>query len=108
MDINQFKVIITPTASKEIERIYDYIVEDLHAETSAKELMRLVEEKVQNLKYAPRIHAEIEKCDELRRKYRRITIKNYIILYTIDEDNAVVYVTHMYYGLRNYLNDYYI
>ena len=106
MVTNQYRVIITPTALREMYRIYDYILSDLYADTAAEELMALVEEKVQNLKYAPRIYAEIEKIDELRRRYRRIVVNNYIILYTIDEDNDVVYVAHMYYGSSNYLNDY--
>ena len=105
MVTSQYKVIITPTALREMYRIYDYILSDLYADTAAEELMDLVEEKVQNLKYAPRIYAETGKIDELRRRYRRIVVKNYIILYTIDEHNNVVYVAHMYYGSKNYLND---
>ena len=42
MDI-KYKVIITPTAYKEINRIYDYILIDLYAEKAAKNLMRKVE-----------------------------------------------------------------
>lgn len=91
MDI-KYKVIITPTAYKEINRIYDYIFEDLYAEKAAKDLMGKVEESVQALKYSPKIYAEIESFDELRRQDRRIVIKNFVILYTIDEDNSVVYV----------------
>ena len=106
MVTNQYKVIITPTALKEMNRIYDYILADLYADIAAEDLMNLVEEKIQNLKYAPKIYAEIEEFDELRRRYRRIVVNNYVILYTIDEDNAVVYVTHMYYGSKNYLNNY--
>ena len=105
MDTNKYKVIITPTAYKEINRIYDYITEDLYAEKAAKDLMEQVETVVQNLKSSPKIHAEIDKFDELKRVYRRIVIKNYIILYTIDEDNSVVFVSHMYYGGRNYLDN---
>lgn len=66
--------------------------------------MGKVEEEVQKLKYAPKIHAEIEKVDELKRTYRKIVIKNYVILYTIDEENNVIFVSNMYYGGRNYLN----
>ena len=51
----------------------------------------------------PQIHTKIEKYDSLKRIYRRIVIKNFIILYTIDEENKIVYVSHMYYGRRNYL-----
>ncbi len=39
MDI-EYKVILTPSAYKEINRIYDYILEDLYAEKAAKNLMR--------------------------------------------------------------------
>ena len=41
--------------------------------------------------------------DDLKRRYRRIVIENFVVLYTIDEDNGIVYVSHMYYGGRNYL-----
>lgn len=105
MDTNQYKVIITPRAFREINKIYDYISGDLYAEKAAKRLMEKVEEEVQRLKYAPEIHTQIEKYDDLKRKYRRIVIKNYVILYTIDEENKIVYVSHMYYGRRNYLDE---
>ncbi len=105
MDTNQYKVIITPTAYKEINKIYDYITEELYAENAAKRLMKKVEEEVQRLKYAPQIYTEIEKYDELKRNYRRIVINNYVILYTIDEENKIVFVSHMYYGRRNYIDN---
>ena len=38
--------------------------------------MKIVETEVQNLKESPRIHTEIEKFDELDRRYRRIVVKN--------------------------------
>lgn len=105
MDTNKYKVIITPTAYKEMNRIYDYITEELYAKNAAKRLMEKVEEEIQRLKHAPKIYTEIEKVDELKRKYRRIVINNYIVLYTIDEDNMVVFVSHMYYGGRNYIDN---
>lgn len=104
MGTKQYKVIITLTAYKEINRIYDYITEDLYAECAESRLMQKIEQEIQRLKRAPRIHSKIPKYDELKRKYRRIVIKNYVILYTIDEENKTVYISHMYYGGRNYLN----
>ena len=85
---SNYKIIITPTAK-----------------SAAKRLMEKVENEVQKLKYAPKIHTEIEKYDELKRNYRRIVINNFIILYTIDENNMVVYISHMYYGGRDYTNN---
>lgn len=105
MDINQYKVVITSTAYNEINSIYKYITEDLYADSAAKRLMNKIEEKVQSLKYAPKIHTKIEKLDELKREYRKIVVNNYVILYTIDENIKTVFVSHMYYGGRNYIED---
>ena len=105
MDTNLYRVIITPTAHREINKIYDYITEELYAENAAKDLMRQVETEVQRLKYAPKIHPQIKKIDELKREYRKLIIKNYIILYTIDEENKVVFVSHMCYDRRNYMEN---
>lgn len=107
MGTKRYKVIITPTAYKEIDRIYDYIMEDLYAERAANKLMQKIEQEVKRLKSAQRIHSKISKYDELKRQYRRIVIQNYVILYTIDEENKIVYISHMYYGGRNYLKYYF-
>ena len=103
MDTEEYKVLITPTAFREISRIYEYISEDLYAEKAAKTLMEKLEQEIQKLKITPEIYAEIEKFDDLKRTYRRMVIKNYEILYTIDQEEKVVYISHMYYRRRNYL-----
>ena len=104
MDINLYKIVITPTAYKEMNKIYDYITDNLYAENAAKRLMRKVEEEVEKLKTMPKIHTKIEKVDGLKRTYRRIIVRNYVLLYTIDEKNKTVFVSHMYYGRKNYID----
>lgn len=99
----QYEVKIAPIAMKQINRISDYIFEDLCAEKAAQNFTKQVKDEIEKLKYTPRMYAEIEKYDELNRRYRRIIIKNYIILYTVDEKNLVVYISKIYYGKRNYL-----
>ena len=61
MTTNFYNVIITPTAYREISRIYEYITEDLCAENAAKRIMKKVEEEIQKLKYTPRMHQRIKK-----------------------------------------------
>ena len=48
---------------------------------------------------------QIEKTDKTERKYRRMVINNYVILYTIDKVEKNVYVAHIYYGGRNYIDN---
>lgn len=103
MDISKYKVIVTPTAYKEMNKIYDYISDNLYAKNAAKSLMNKIEKEVQRLKYAPKLYPEINKIDELKRTYRRIVIKNYVVLYTIDDNNCNVYISHIYYSGRNYM-----
>ncbi len=105
MTTNFYNVIITPTAYREISRIYEYITEDLCAENAAKRIMKKVEEEIQKLKYTPRMHQRIKKIDDLKRTYRRIVIKNYVLLYTIDEETRTVFISHMYYGGKNYIDN---
>lgn len=100
----KYKIVITPTARREINRIYDYILYDLNAEKAAKKLMQKVEAAIQELKYSPKIYVSIDKLDGVKRRYRRIVIRNFVILYTVDEESNTVYVAHMYYSGRNYLD----
>ena len=106
MDTNIYQVIFMPTVLREIREIYNYITYELYAEIAAKRLIQLVEIEISKLVYAPKIHRIIDKYDEVKRKYRRIVVKNYIILYTVDEENRIVYISHMYYGKRNYFKKY--
>lgn len=59
--------------------------------------------KIINIKENPSIYMKIGKADKLNREYHRIVIKNYIVLYTIDYEKEKVYISHMFYGRKNYL-----
>ena len=61
-------------------------------------------ETIQGLKNSPKIYAKIEKTDRAGRDYRKIVIDNYVIIYTIIEEDKAILISHMYYGGRNYLN----
>lgn len=105
MDTNkQYKVEFTEECKNEIYEIYDYISKKLYADKAARDLMEQIDQEIQRLSFSPKMYIEIEKYDELQRKYRRGVIKNYILLYTIEEKNKTVYVSHMFYGRRNYLD----
>ena len=104
MITNDYKIIFTSIALNEIREIYEYISNNLLAKDAAKRLMYEIEEKVQKLKYAPKIHNEILINSELNLKYRKLIIKNYIILYTVNEEKKKVYIAHMYYAGSDYIN----
>ena len=93
-----------PIARQEMIEIYKYIYERLYAKTAANNLLKLIENEIDRLRRFPKLYARIEKFNKINRVYRRIVIKKYILLYTIDENEKIVYIDHIFYGGRDYLN----
>lgn len=67
MDIKLYKIIVTPTAYKEIKSIYQYISGDLYAEISAIKLMKKIEERIMQLKINPKMYSKVKISTELER-----------------------------------------
>lgn len=106
MDTNSssnYEVEFTEECIQEMKKVYDYIKDNLNAENSAKNIMNMVEKTVTNLVNEPRMYMEIPQYIGTNEIYRRIVIKNYVLLYTIDEEKNKIFISHMYYGGRNYL-----
>lgn len=66
--------------------------------------MRKIEKRINILSIYPNIYCIIKKYKELELEYRRITIDNYVILYTISEPNKTIYISHMFFSKSNYLD----
>ncbi len=105
MGFNQknFEVEFTEQYIEELTEIYEYIANNLKENSIAKKLLNEVNDKVLSLEYNPEIYMKIGNTDKLKRNYHRIVIKNYVVLYTVDQENKKVYATHIIYGKRNYL-----
>lgn len=99
----EYKTKLTDKFLNEFEEICDYISDNLKNIDASNRLRKKVIYNVSLLENSPKMCNKIEKTDKTERQYRRMVINNYIILYTIDEPEKVVYVAHIYYGGRNYL-----
>ena len=100
-----YEVDFTEDCRDEIRDIYKYISESLVAEEAAKRLMKKMRDNVMELAEFPRKYVKLPKNDKRKREFRRMVINNYVILYTIDEGRKKIYVSHMYYGKRNYTDN---
>ena len=106
MDTNSklYKIIFTNDAISEMENCFDYISKELYVTNTANNLMLAIDKSIDNLKYLPRMHSVIKKYDELNLEYRKIVIKQYCIIYTINENDKTVYIIHFYHSKQDYLN----
>ncbi len=100
----EYEIQISETCLEEIEDICKYIEENLKAQNASYRLREKIRSNILRLKKSPRIYAKVGKRDRLNREYRRIVIDNFVILYTIIEEDRTVLVAHMYYGGRNYID----
>jgi addiction module RelE/StbE family toxin len=101
----EYKVKLTEEFIEDFEEICEYISNELKNIDASNRLREKVIYNILLLENSPKMFTEIEKIDKTERKYRRMIVNNYIILYTIEESKKVVYIAHIYYGARNYMDD---
>ena len=101
MDINnEYEVIFTKQAHKEIKEIYRYISKAVFAENSAWQLMRALNSKISNIRIFPKMYRKIEIQNK---EYRRLVVRSYIIIYRVNEEKKKIYIVHIFYSKSNYL-----
>ena len=98
-----FKIIYTQEFKEELKEIYKYISNVLKEKQIANRLIIKILNKISDLKIFPRLYMKIEKMDRLHNEYHRLVVNNYIVLYTVDELNQRVIISHIYYKRKNYL-----
>lgn len=102
-DGRAFEVEFTEQCIEEMIEIYDYIANKLKESESAKKIINEVNERILGLASFPESYMKTGKADKLKRDYRRIVVKKYVVLYTIDYENEKVFIVHMRYGGKEYL-----
>ena len=98
-----YKIIFTEEFDEEIQQIYDYISKNLKEKEIADRFISKVYGRIEDLKIFPKMYMKIEKMDRLHNEYHRLVVNNYIVLYTVDELNQRVIISHIYYKRKNYL-----
>ena len=88
---------------EEIKHIYNYIANILNEREIANRLIIKILKRILELKESPRLYMKIGKLDRLHNEYHRMVVNNYIILYTVDDLNKKIFISHIYYKRKNYL-----
>lgn len=97
-----YKLVVSKEADKDIEDIFLYIASELNNPRAASAFLDDVEKSYHNLVDKPAMYSL---CNDYRLHnggYRKIVIKNYLILYRINEEAGTVIVVRVVYGGRNY------
>ena len=99
-----YEIKITSSAIRGWDGIFDYIVNILGNRQAALDLAKEIEACYKKIKNHPFMY---EYCNDVRLKqwgYRKAIIKNYILVYRVDDKNKIVYILRIFYGRQNYID----
>lgn len=99
-----YKLQITRSASEELEHIIDYISNHLNNPSAAADFLDKTEACYQRLMDNPKIYQLCDYPEFKEKNYRKAIIKNYVLIYRIDETTQTVNLLHFFFGRQNYFS----
>ncbi|HBQ86239.1 MAG TPA: type II toxin-antitoxin system RelE/ParE family toxin [Syntrophomonas sp.] len=98
-----YRLVVSELAHIDLDNIVSYVAIQLANPMAATDFLNEVEKCYSYLKNNPRIY---ERCHDIRLEkegYRRATIKNYVLVYKVDEAAKVVIIHRFFYGAQDYV-----
>ncbi len=95
-------MLISPKAHRELERIYEYIKTEFKELETAIEMVELIEKHILKLETLPYRGATRKVGIYANKGYRQLFIKNYTIVYRINEDSKEVIIITIRYSASNF------
>jgi len=98
-----YELNITPLAHQDLDEILTYISTELLSPGAAADFADQVEACHEHLKAHPFMFAQCNDPGLAFRGYRRALVKNYLIVYKVDEEKRLVHIHRVFHGTRNYV-----
>ena len=98
-----YKVVATELAVQDLNGILEYIAVSLSNPTAAAAFADEVEKCYAGLEHMPLMY---EQCQDVQLRalgYRKALIKNYLLIYKVDEAEKTVYILRFFYSRQNYV-----
>ena len=97
-----YKLVVSKEAHGDINEIVTYIAQELKNTKAAAGFLDDVENSYRHIVDNPYIYALCEDAHLHDKGYRKAVIKNYLVLYRVDEPSKTAYITRVVYGARDY------
>ncbi len=97
-----YKILKTDAFQRDLDAVIGYIVLSLKNRIAAVSLLDDIEKSYRDLEYMPLMY---EACYDPCLKelgYRKVKIRNYIMIYKVNEDEKIVYIIRLFHGKQNY------
>ena len=97
-----YKIVKTDSFQRDLDGAVGYIVLSLTNKTAAASLLDAVEKIYDDLERMPLMYGFCDDPHLRDLKYHKAVIKNYIMVYTVDEDANVVMILRFFHSRQDY------
>lgn len=98
-----YRLIITDNANADLDEIVQYISEVLKNKKAASDFIDEVLKCYSILAETPKIYAPCNEPNLSFKGYRKTSIKNYLVIYSINDKTNTVTILRFFYGARDYI-----
>ena len=99
--MEQYEVLLSPKALRNLDAIYAYVAHELLAENTAEALIDALEAGIFYLEQMPYRCPERTVGAYANRGYRQLLVKNYTVIYRIQEKQKKVIIVTVVYSKSN-------
>ena len=96
--MDRYEVRLMNQALQDLDEIYGYIARNLQEPGVAAELLDALESEILSLEYLPYRCSERRTGSFANSGYRQLMVKNYIVVYRIDEAHKQVLIVTVHYA----------
>ncbi len=100
--MDKYIIKLLPKAYRDIDEIYSYILEEFKEPKLAEKIVNSIEDSILGLEYYPKRGAERKVGVYANKGYRQLFVKNYTIVYRIDEKLKYVVIVTVRYSPSNF------
>ena len=97
-----YKIVKADAFQNDLDGVIGYVALSLENKIAASSLLGVIEKSYDDLERMPLMY---EACHDPYLKelgYRKVVIRNYIMVYKVDEDAKTVYVMRLFHGRQDY------
>ncbi len=99
--MKEYRVSLTPQAKEHLSQIKSYIAFELLSPVTAKNMIKLLGTKINELSYLPERNPRIKEEPWGNNGVRKLIVKNYYVYYVIFEKEKIVKILAVIYGRRD-------
>ena len=100
--MDKYKIKLTPRTVQDLDGIYRYIAEKIKEPEIANNLIDTLEDAMDSLEMFPNRGAERKNGAYASKGYRQLFVKNFTIVYRVDEGHKQVIVLTVRYSMSSF------